>query len=75
MLLCIRCGAEEMDIPFAIAVPAKGFLPDKTDRKASRIWSQVSQNVCPVCGAQHVNITCSPIPRSERSNSGSISIT
>lgn len=65
MVLCTHCGAEEMDMPLAIAVPVKKASPDKAKENAGWHWSQVSQKVCPVCGAQHVSITCSPKQRTE----------
>lgn len=62
MLLCTHCGAEEMDLPLTIAVPAKGFLREKDNGSSTMHWSQVSQKICPVCGAHHVSIACSPKP-------------
>ncbi len=60
MVLCTRCGAEEMDLPLTIAAPVNGYFKRKTEDKSCGHWSQVSQKVCPVCGAQHVNICCAP---------------
>lgn len=65
MVLCNRCGSEEMDVPLVIAVPAKRIEKEKTDEKYSSPWSQVSQKICPVCGARHVSISCSPKHRPE----------
>lgn len=65
ILQCVRCGAEEMDVPLVIAAYPKGFPLKKDAEKSVWHWSQVPQKVCPVCGAQHVSVTCSPKRRPE----------